>query len=71
MKKSISEKYKRTKIKMQPCCDMFIPFGFHTHFLFIPLWYTVMCISCRRKARGLTLEKAIKKYNAKLTQQND
>ena len=50
--------------KMKQCgCDCFIPFGFKTRFLGIPLWNTVMCISCHKKARGRTLEKAIEAWN--------
>ena len=62
------EKYRKVGKPLKPCCDMFIPFGFDHCFLGIPLWSTVMCISCRRKARGRTIEKAIDKWNEKLNQ---
>lgn len=61
------EQYTNMDIKMQPCCNMFIPFGFHTWFLCLfPIGHTVMCINCRRKARGFTLESSIKRWNKKL-----
>lgn len=71
MKETMKEKYKKTNVKLQPCCDMFIQFGYHTHFLFIPLWYTFMCINCGKKIRGWTLAKTIQKWNSKITHQND
>ena len=46
-------------------CDLFIPFGYSTNFLGITLWYTVICVNCKKKARASTLEKAIEKLNAK------
>lgn len=63
---TMKEKYKETGKILQPCCQMFIPFGFSTHIFGFQLCNTVMCISCRRKARGRTLEKAIDKWNKKL-----
>lgn len=54
----------KTKRKIRSCgCDMFIPFGFSTNFLGLIRWHTVMCISCRKKARGRTLDIAIKNWN--------
>ena len=54
------------KTKLNPCgCDMFIPFGFKTHFLGIQISASVMCICCRKKVRARTLEKAIEKWNKK------
>ena len=63
---TMKEKYKETGKILQPCCDMFIPFGFCTHIFGLQLCNTIMCINCRRKARGRTLEKAIDKWNRKL-----
>ena len=55
------------KTKLNPCgCDMFIPFGFKTHFLGIQISASVMCICCRKKVRARTLEKAIEKWNKKM-----
>jgi hypothetical protein len=52
------------KRNLNPCgCDMFIPFGFTTNFLGIPICATVMCICCKKKARARTIEKAIEKWN--------
>ena len=51
--------------KLKPCnCDMSIPFGYGTSFLGIPLYYTIICVGCRRrKVRAKTLEKCIEKWN--------
>ena len=61
------EQYENMDIKMQQCCDMPIPFGFHTWFIgLFPIGHTVMCVNCRRKARGFTLEGSVKRWNKKL-----
>ena len=61
------ERYEKMDVKMQQCCDMPIPFGFHTWFLCLfPIGHTVMCVNCRRKARGFTLEGSVKRWNKKL-----
>lgn len=57
-------KCNKKKTRLKSCgCDMFIPFGFGTWFIGIPLYHTVMCVSCQKKARGRTLEKAIEVWN--------
>lgn len=63
---TMKEKYKETGKTLQPCCDLFIPFGFSTHIFGFQLCNTVMCINCRRKARGRTLGQAIDNWNKKL-----
>ena len=63
---TMKEKYKETGKTLQPCCEMFIPFGFSTHIFGFQLCNTVMCINCRRKARGFTLEDSVKNWNKKL-----
>lgn len=52
------------KRNLNPCgCEMFIPFGYKTYFLGIPICATAMCICCQKKARGRTVEGAIEKWN--------
>lgn len=52
-RKTMKEKYMEEKITLLPCCD-----------IFIPMFYTVMCVHCRKRARGRTLRKALEKWNA-------
>lgn len=62
----MKEKYQETGKTLQPCCKMFIPFGYSAHIFGFQLCNTVECVWCRKKVRARTLEKAIDKWNAKL-----
>lgn len=57
----------KNKHGLEPCCDMFIPFGYSHNFIKWPVWHTIICINCNMKARGRTLDKAIENWNKKVT----
>lgn len=50
------------------CCECgcfipYIPYHVETTLFDIPVWHTIMCITCGKKAGGLTYGMAIKAWN--------
>lgn len=51
--------------ELKPCkCSMSVPFMYSTELFGSPLWFTIICVGCRKTVvRARTPEKAMEKWN--------